>query len=101
MADGTQFTFSTPLWVHDNGPAYFCALPEQVSDEIDDLSQGRSHGFGSVPVEVTVGASTWRTSLFPSKELGTYVLPIKKAVRTSEHFQAGDDVAITLRLREA
>ncbi|MGB5952186.1 MAG: DUF1905 domain-containing protein [Ornithinimicrobium sp.] len=100
MANGRQFSFSAPLWQHDNGPVHFCSVPEQVSDVIDDLSQGRSHGFGSVPVEVTVGTSTWQTSLFPSIELATYVLPMKKAVRTKEQLETGEEVVLTLTLRE-
>ncbi|MGB3187380.1 MAG: DUF1905 domain-containing protein [Ornithinimicrobium sp.] len=99
MTSGKQFSFSASLWLHDKGSVYFCALPEQVSDAIADLSHGHTHGFGSVPVEVSVGTSTWHTSLFPSTELATYVLPMKKAVRLTEHLQAGNDVQVSLRLR--
>ena len=34
-------------------------------------------------VEVTLGTSTWRTSVFPDKARG-YVLPVKSAVRRRE-----------------
>ena len=51
-------------------------------------------------VEVTVGATVWRTSLFPSAEAGAYVLPVKKAVRVAEGL-ADDAVAeVTIRLVE-
>ena len=57
-------------------------------------------GFGSVRVEVTVGETVWRTSLFPSAEAGAYVLPVKKAVRVAEGL-ADDAVAeVTIRLVE-
>lgn len=101
MAAHGPFTFSARLWTHDARQVTFCSLPEQLSDRIDELSQGRAHGFGSVPVEVTVGSSSWHTSLFPSAELATYVLPVKKAVRTAEHLETGQDVTVSLRLREA
>jgi len=55
-------------------------------------------GFGSVRVNVTIGGSTWKTSLFPSKELGHYVLPIKASIRKAEALTLETDIktAITL-----
>lgn len=55
-------------------------------------------GFGSVRVEVTVGPTTWCTSIFPSKESGSYVLPVKKAVRAAAEAEEGDDVDVELVL---
>ena len=49
-------------------------------------------------VEATVGATTWRTSVFPDSHRGSYVLPIKKAVRHAEDLDDGDQVTVTLRL---
>ena len=49
-------------------------------------------------VEVTVGGSTWATSLFPSKELDTYVLPVKKPVRRSEELDVDDVATFTIRV---
>jgi hypothetical protein len=51
-----------------------------------------------VRVEVTVGTSVWRTSLFPSTTEGAFVLPLKKAVRDLQGL-ADDDLAdVTIRL---
>lgn len=49
-------------------------------------------------VEVTVAPTTWATSIFPSKETGSYLLPVKKAVRQAADLEAGDDVTVTLTL---
>ena len=49
-------------------------------------------------VEVTVGATTWRTSVFPEASRGAFVLPIKKAVRQAEDLDDGDEVTLTLRI---
>jgi hypothetical protein len=43
-------------------------------------------------VEVTVGSTTWRTSLFPDTKRATYLLPVKKAVRTAEGLADGTRV---------
>lgn len=48
-------------------------------------------GWGSIPVEVTVGTSTWKTSLFPLKKDG-YFLPMKKAILKKENLQVGNTV---------
>jgi len=49
-----------------------------------------------VRVEVTVGATTWRTSVFPDKR--GYALPVKKAVRRAESLDIGDSARVTLEL---
>ena len=36
------------------------------------------------------------TSIFPDSKQGSYVLPVKKAVRTAEGIEDGDDVEVAL-----
>lgn len=91
--------FAAPLWEYD-GPAswFFVSVPTDVADEIAELTDGRTGGFGSVRVHVRTGGSRWSTSLFPSKQNATYVLPMKKSVRVAENLGDGDlvDVEVTL-----
>ena len=93
------FGFAAKLWEYD-GPAswFFVSVPKDVADEIADLTDGRTGGFGSVRVHVRAGGTRWSTSLFPSKQNATYVLPVKRAVRLAEGLDDGDlvDVEITL-----
>ena len=49
-------------------------------------------------VEVTIGATTWRTSVFPDAKLGCFVLPMKKAVRRAEDLDVGESARIGLRV---
>jgi hypothetical protein len=94
----TGYQFSAPLWLYPGeGSWYFVTVPEDISDEITDLTEGRRKGFGSVRVSVTVGGSTWQTSVFPTKT-GTYVLPIKKPIRTAEGLLDGTPVDTQLDL---
>ena len=51
-------------------------------------------------VRVTVGSSTWSTSVFPSKD-GTFLLPVKKAVRQAEDLEQGEVVTVELEVDEA
>jgi hypothetical protein len=93
------FTFSVPLWLYPAGAGWhFVTVPEEVSSDITDLSAGLRHGFGSVRVAVTVGGTSWRTSVFPQSGTGCYLLPMKKAVRTAEGLELGGQVAVHLNL---
>jgi Domain of unknown function (DUF1905) len=53
-------------------------------------------GFGSIKVMAEIGSSRWSTSVFPAKDVGGYMLPIKAAVRKTEGLVEGDAVALTL-----
>lgn len=91
--------FSAPLWKWKGDSAWhFVTLPFDDADEIDAHTAHVQRGFGSVRVRVTVGGSTWATSVFPSKEERSYVLPMKAAVRTKEGLKVGDPVDITLEV---
>jgi Domain of unknown function (DUF1905) len=93
-----EWSFSAPVWRWRDGAWRFVTVPEGISDEVDEAVGDLTGGFGSVRVEVTVGGTRWRTSLFPSAEAGAYVLPVKNAVRVAEGL-ADDDVAeVTIRL---
>jgi Domain of unknown function (DUF1905) len=74
----------------------FVTLPPELSDEIDARLTSPPRGFGSVRVSVRCGTSEWSTSLFPSKEAGSYVLPVKKPVRRKEELEPGDTARFTL-----
>jgi len=98
-----QLTFDAELYfwqkADDDAPSswVFVSLPQDVSDAVDDATS-LTGGFGSVKVNVTLGASTWSTSLFPSIELETYVLPLKKAIRSAENVSVGDTAAFVIEL---
>jgi hypothetical protein len=98
VAPVQPLTFSAEVHEWD-GPAswFFARLPEEVADDVADHADQRPRtAFGSVRVEVRVGASTWRTSLFPSKRDGTYLLPLKRAIRDAEGIADGSTVEVAL-----
>lgn len=93
-----EFRFNGELFpATAEGTWIFVALPSDDSDEILDRIPRRP-GFGSVRVAASIGSTTWKTSLFPSKELGTYLLPVKRSVREQERVDAGDKVDVQIRL---
>lgn len=86
--------FEAELWEHEGQGAWcFVTVPEEPSEDIR-LSGAMPAGFGSYRVEAAVGATVWRTSVFPTSDC--FVLPVKKAVRKAEGLEVGDAVAVTL-----
>ena len=99
---GWSCEFDAALWEWESSPEgtawVFATVPAEEGEEIR-LRSGPPRGFGSVRVEVTLGGTTWRTSVFPDKERG-FVLPVKKAVRRAESLAVGDPARLRLRLLE-
>lgn len=93
------YSFSSPLWRWDGDAAWhFVTVPEDVTDEVEARTAGLAGAFGSVRVEVTVGDTTWRTSLFPDHTRDAYLLPVKAAVRRAEQLTVDADVAVAITL---
>ncbi len=92
-----SYSFEAEVWEWDAKASwFFLSVPGDVADDIEEIHGHRAGGFGSVRVEVTIGSSTWRTSLFPSKQERTYVLPLKKSVRHAENLDPGSTAAVEL-----
>jgi len=99
FGDMTSYSFTTPLWEYKGqGSWYFVSVPEDISDEIAEISAPLRRGFGSVKVDVTVGETSWSTSVFPDSKLKCYVLPVKKQVRVAESLHDGGLVEVELSL---
>ena len=92
------FEFSARLTEHGAEPSWvMLTLPVDDAEDIRELVPVRP-GFGSVPVGVQIGSAWWRTSIFPDSKSGSYVLPVKRAVREQAGVDVGDVVDVTLRL---
>ncbi|KQV64379.1 hypothetical protein ASC64_16175 [Nocardioides sp. Root122] len=83
----------------DTGAWSFVSLPADVADEVRD-SAGEPRGFGSVRVHVEAAGQAWDTSVFPDARSGSFVLPVKKAVRKAAGVGEGDDLTVTLSVRD-
>ena len=97
-----RFETTTTLWCWRSGKAgtswHFLTIDGQVSAEIRYAALGRTGGFGSIKVEARIGGTVWRTSIFPQRESGGFMLPVKAAVRKAEAIGEGDKVTVELRL---
>ena len=59
---------------------------------------GRSGGWGSIKVRVTIGDTLWNTSLFPHRESGGFMLPLKADVRRKEGLSEGNLVSGSIEI---
>ena len=94
--DGEVFRWDA----RDDASWFFTAVPPELSADIREIPRP-SRGFGSVRVRARVGDTEWSTSIFPDSTRGSYVLPLKKAVRTAEGIGEGDDVDVRLEVVDA
>ena len=95
-----EHSFDAQLWRWtSNGVAWvFLTLPENIADQIEAQQVGPGRGFGAVKVRVTIGSSTWDTSMFPSRKHASYILPVKAPVRRQEGLDAGDTASVSILL---
>lgn len=100
-AEGQAVTVSGPVWIWRAEPPakgswHFLTISGEAAEAIRGAAGGRSGGWGSVRVTATIGTTRWQTSLFPSKQMGGYMLPLKADVRKREGVNEGDVIEVSL-----
>lgn len=93
-----EFEFTGELFQWQGGSWHFVELDPDLADEVNRFARGMKGGWGSVRVTVRIGATEWHTSLFPSRQNGTYLLPVKRDVRRAEGLEPGDELLVVMRL---
>lgn len=93
-----RITFEAALWRYQGAQAawFFVTLPKAAGDELHFRGRRRKAAWGSIPVGVTVGATLWKTSVFPDRKTGSFLLPIKADVRRAESLIEGEAVSVEL-----
>ncbi len=100
MPKKTTFKLETKLWIYPGHAAWhFLTIPKIESSAIKESFGANARGWGSLPAEVKVGQTNWRTSIFPDRKAGTYLLPIKAAVRKTEGLFSGEAVKYTVKIK--
>lgn len=89
--------FDGKIWFW-KGPAphYFVTVPEEQCYDLKAVSGFVTYGWGMIPVNVRIGKTEWKTSLFPKD--GRYIVPLKAIVRKAEKLEEGDTVTIQLEV---
>jgi Domain of unknown function (DUF1905) len=99
-----RITCTTALWrwtgASGAGTWHFVTIGGEAGEALSATAlmrrlEGLSRGFGSLKVTATIGGTSWRTSVFPSRETG-WMLPVKASVRKAEAIGDGDAVELML-----
>jgi hypothetical protein len=97
----TLHRFSAKVWLYPGETAswHFVSVPKVLSAQLKKKYGGSARGWGSLPVEVRIGKTTWTTSIFPDSKSGTYLLPVKASVRRTEDLYDGDSTEVRIAVR--
>jgi len=93
-----NFEFDGEIW-YWRGPApfYFVTIPEEHCRDLKAIMTLVTYGWGMIPVDVEIGKTRWKTSLWPKD--GLYIVPIKDMVRKAEKLGEGDNVTVRLEVQ--
>ncbi len=80
-------------------PFYFAVMPDEDSRYLKAFSGMVTYGWGVIPVDVTIGKTTFYTALIPRD--GRYLVPLRVAVRKAEQLEEGDTVHVQIDVRES
>lgn len=96
--DLVRFGFEAEV-IYWRGPSpfFFAPVPAEQAEELGHVARAVTYGWGMIPVEATIGGVAFTTSLFPKD--GTYLLPLKDAVRRKAEITAGDRIAVELTVQ--
>jgi hypothetical protein len=93
----SHFTFQSEVWLTPGDAGWhFITLPVDTADQINFFFGDHKRGWGSLPVNVTIGDTVWKTSIFTDKKASSFLLPLKSEVRKNERIVAGDTVSVEL-----
>ena len=100
-----KYKVRSEVWLYPGMAGWhFVNVDKKQSSEIKEkylpaqAGGKRRRGFGSIPVNVTLGKTSWKTSIFPDKKSGAYLLPIKAEVRKKEGITYGDMLSYSIEL---
>lgn len=74
-------------------PWHYVRVPEEYTEVTRHLAVR-----GLVPITVTLGRTTWDTSLLPLGD-GTHFIAVNAKVRKAERIALGDRIKLTFRVR--
>lgn len=98
-----SYSFQWPLRIRNNGksPAswYFINVPKDISEAIQKKVSNRPRRWwGSVKVEAMIAYIKRKTSIFPDKKSGWYLLPIKADIRKDLRINDWDTLAVQIEI---
>lgn len=95
----TTYSFKAKVWIYPGDTKWFFVyVPKEQASDIRERFGNISRGWGSLPVEVTISKTKWKTSIFRDKKSSSYLLPLKASVRKILDIQNEDTLSITIKI---
>jgi len=99
MLKPPAYKIKAKIWIYSGqGAWHFVTVPKDISTEISKMFGYLKASWGSLQVDVTIGETTWKTSIFPDKKSGCYFIPIKSDIRKNEKINEGDELELELQI---
>ncbi len=94
-----QYFFEARVWLYlGKAGWYFISVPIAITADIHEKFADRKRGWGSIPVNVQVGASRWKTSIFPDNKAKCFLLPLKSEIRKNENIKLDAVCKMTIEI---
>jgi hypothetical protein len=90
-----SFTSELIYW-RGPSPFYFFRVPEKEAAAISKIAAGVTYGWGVIPADITIRDEVFYTALFPKD--GSYLVPLKKAIREKLKIELGDIVKLKVTI---
>jgi hypothetical protein len=95
----TTYSFKAKVWIYPGDTAWhFVNVPKEQATDIKEKFGHMSRGWSSLPVEVAINKTKWKTSIFRDKKSSSYLLPLKAPVRKILEIQNEDTLSITIKI---
>lgn len=93
------YKIKAKAWVYPGMAGWhFASVPKKQSKVIKQLFGSLAGGWGSLAVKVTIRDISWKTSVFPDKKSGTYLLPLKAEARKKAGIKNGEILSFILEI---
>lgn len=93
------YKIESKVWLYPGMASWhFLSIPRVIGSKIKEKHKNQSKGWGSIPVTVKINKTSWKTSIFPDKKSGSYLLPLKVEIRRKEQIVSGDSVEFSIQI---
>jgi Domain of unknown function (DUF1905) len=94
------YKIKSEVWLYPSMAGWhFMSVLKKDGEDIKKCFGKKQRGWGSLPVMVILGKTSWKTSIFPDKHSGSYLLPLKALVRKKEGIWSGDKVSFSIKIK--
>ena len=104
MNETLSCTLPLRRWQGDRGTYHLVTITGEeaealaMHERLHKLEFGARRGFGSIKVMARIGATEWKTSVFPQSQKTEWILLVSKKVMRAEDLAEGDPVSLAITL---